>query len=216
VKELAAAYWQFAESFYMKDGEPTGELPGVKAVLRILEELYGEARLDQFGSLSLKAVRERMVARGNSRRYVNKYVGRIKSTFKWGVENELVPVAVYQSHATVAGLKRGKTLAKDYAPVEPVSDEVIERTLTHRKPKIVAMVQLQRLLGCRCGELCNRNPGPATGQLPDQLATLMTVRGAGMRLGNTARTRHRQRAMNGGPAWPKEASPNCSPDQSPR
>lgn len=70
------------------------------------------------------------------------------------MENELVPVAVYQSLATVAGLKKGKTPARDFAPVEPVSDEVVERTLPHLSSKFAAMVQLQRLLGCRPGELC--------------------------------------------------------------
>ncbi|MHB8953853.1 MAG: tyrosine-type recombinase/integrase [Pirellulaceae bacterium] len=154
VVELIAAYWRFAKSFYVKDGQPTGEQPGIKAAMKVLRDSYGPTRVDEFGPLSLKAVRQRMIDRGNSRKYVNKNVGRIRRAFKWGVENELVPVAVYQSLATVAGLKKGKTPAKDFEPVGPVGDDVVERTLPHLRPKLVAMVQLQRLLGCRPGELC--------------------------------------------------------------
>lgn len=75
VTELIAAYWRFAKAFYVKDDRPTGEQPGIKAALKVLKEAYGHSRVDDFGPLALKAVRQRMIEQGNSRKYVNKNAG---------------------------------------------------------------------------------------------------------------------------------------------
>ena len=76
VSEIAAAYWKWAQSYYRKNGRPTGEQAGIKAALRPLRGLYGATRATDFGPLALRAVRQRLVDSGNSRGYVNQNVGR--------------------------------------------------------------------------------------------------------------------------------------------
>lgn len=158
IVELISRYWHHARQYYVKNGRPTDEQACIKAAVKPLRELYGRINVSDFGPLSLKAVRQRMVERGNSRKYVNKSVGRIKRMFKWGVENELVPVAGYQALMSVAGLMKGRTEAQDHEPVDPISDEIVDATLQHLRPKVADMVRLQRLTGSRPGEICIMRP----------------------------------------------------------
>ncbi len=50
-----------------------------------------------FGPLSLKACRQQMIDAGWERESINTHVGRIRRMFKWGAENELVPVRRFPS-----------------------------------------------------------------------------------------------------------------------
>ena len=106
-----------------------------------------------FGPLALEAVRETMIQSGNSRKYINKNIGRIKRMFKWGVAKELVPVEVYQALQTLDGLKKVKSKARENQPVLPVGDNVVEKTLKHCRPIIADMIRLQQATRCRPGEL---------------------------------------------------------------
>jgi hypothetical protein len=63
-----AAYWQFVESYYVKDGRPT-YLGSIKIPLRLLRQHYGDTPASQFGPLALKALQMRMIEAGHSRRY---------------------------------------------------------------------------------------------------------------------------------------------------
>jgi integrase len=158
VTELCASYWDFAKNYYVKNGEPTNELPGVQTALRVLRRYYGKTKAVAFGPLALKAVRERFIDEGHGRLYVNQNTGRIKRMFRWAASEELLPVAVYQALATVSGLRRGKTRAPDSEPVTPVAQEVVEATLPHL-PRVVAdMVRFQRFTGCRPTEVCILRP----------------------------------------------------------
>jgi hypothetical protein len=49
VKELASAYWLHAESYYVKDGKPSGHLHVVRLALRAVKNLYGMTPAAQFG-----------------------------------------------------------------------------------------------------------------------------------------------------------------------
>ena len=69
-----------------------------------------------FGPLGLKACRDAMVHDGLARNTVNSYVGRVRRMFRWGTENELVPVQIYQALTTVTGLQKGRTEAKETRP----------------------------------------------------------------------------------------------------
>jgi hypothetical protein len=55
-----------------------------------------------------------------SRNYVNDCIGRLKRLFRWAVENELVPPSAYHGLQAVPGLRRGRTEARETAPVKPV------------------------------------------------------------------------------------------------
>jgi integrase len=103
-----------------------------------------------------------MIQAGRCRPVVNKDVNRIKRMFRWGVEHELVPVTVYQALQTVAGLRKGRSDAREPEPVGPVHEEHIKAVLPFVTAPVAAMVQLQRLTGARPGEVTAMRPGDIT------------------------------------------------------
>lgn len=155
VVELCSRYLTFAEQYYRKEGRCTGVVPGIKCALRYLRHWYGREHAIDFGPIKLKAVRQRMVDDGLSRRYVNDHVDRIRRMYKWGVGEELVPVTVYEALRAVPALQVGRTEARETTPVQPVADTVVEQTLPHLPEVVARMVKFQRLTGCRPGEVCN-------------------------------------------------------------
>jgi integrase len=100
-----------------------------------------------------------MIGNDWCRTHINKQVDRIKRMFKWATENELVPGTVYESLRCVAGLKRGRTEVREGRKLVPISDTDIAATLEHLPEVVADMVQLQRLMGARPGELCDIRPG---------------------------------------------------------
>ena len=158
VAELCLRYWQFAKGYYRKDGRPTAEVAGIRVTLRMLRTAYGSKPVSEFGPLALKVVRQTMLDQGHCRRYANANTARIKRMFKWGVAEELVPSSVLHALQAVPGLRRGRTQAREPDPIQPVDDEVVEATLPHLPTIVGDMVRLQRLCGCRPGEVCMIRP----------------------------------------------------------
>jgi integrase len=158
ISELIWEYWTFARAYYRKNDEPTSEQYCIRSALRPLRRLFGRTSAGEFGPKSLKVVREHMVANGLCRITINKYVHRIKRLFAWGVEQEIVDVRIYQALATVRGLAKGSTEAAERPPVRPVTLEQINATLRHLSPILQAMIQFQRLTGCRPTEACLLRP----------------------------------------------------------
>ena len=76
--------------------------------------------------------------------FINRQINRIKRMFAWAAENELVPIETYQALASVAGLRRGRTEAREKPPVRPVPDELVEWVLPHLSPTVATMVRVQR------------------------------------------------------------------------
>jgi integrase len=154
VNELLLAYWQHAERYYRHpDGTPTSELHCLRTALRPLRQLYGPTPARSFGALSLEAVRNHMIALGWGRKSINLHVSRIKSLFKWGVAKELVPASVHHALLAVAGLRAGRSAARETAPVRPVPEAFVEATLPHANPVVRAMIAVQQLTGMRPGEV---------------------------------------------------------------
>ncbi len=158
VAEVLAAYLRHAEGYYQKGGQPTDQLALVKLALRPVRELYARAPVSEFGPLALKAVRARMIEAGLCRKEVNRRVRLVRQCFRWAVAEEMIPPAVHQALAAVDGLRKGRTEAPDHPPVEPVADEVVEATLAFLPSTVADMVRLQRLSGCRPGEVCSLRP----------------------------------------------------------
>lgn len=155
VNELVLAYWrQHVEPHYRKNGKPTSEVHCIGAAVKYLKDAYGLTPVSEFGPLRLKAVREKMIADGMSRRVVNRYVQKVRACFRWGTENEPVPPSVFHGLQSVAGLKAGRTEARETDPVKPVPDAFVDAILPHVSAQVRAMIELQRLTGMRPGEVC--------------------------------------------------------------
>ena len=154
VNELILSYLRFADGYYRKNGRPTKEPALLRLSYRPLREHYGHSLARAFGPLALKAVREAMIDANISRAEINRRVGRIIRAFKWAVENELVPPSVHHGLRALAGLKRGRTRAKERDPVRPAPEESVEAIRPFVSRQVWAMVELQRLTGMRPGEVC--------------------------------------------------------------
>lgn len=154
VNELLLKFLNYAETYYVKDGELTDEFDCYRSAIGPLKSLYGTTRAADFGPLALKQVREQYVEKGWCRGYVNRSTSRIKRIFRWGCENEMVPASVVTALACVAGLKPGRTAAPDYEPRRAVPDDqlkALKEAITTQRSK--DLVELQLLTAARPGEL---------------------------------------------------------------
>lgn len=151
IAEVMARYLRHVRNYYVKAGRPTDTQAHIKLVLRALRQSYGDTPAADFGPLRLKAIRERLLAAGNSRRYINTQIGRLVQMFKWAVEEELVPPSVYQALNAVSGLRKGKTTA-------PEPEAVVQATLPKLPEVVATMVLFQRATGCRPTEVCILRP----------------------------------------------------------
>lgn len=159
INDMLLAYWRFAETYYVKDGNPTKELTCMKYALRTLRKLYGTTRVCDFGPSAIKAVREHMISAENlSRGVINQRVNRIKRVFKWAVCEELIPSSAHEALRTVTGLRYGRTEARETEPVKPVDDSTVEATLPYVAPQIAAMIQIHRLTAMRPCEVVIMRP----------------------------------------------------------
>ncbi len=158
IVKLCSNYWVFCRSYYVKNGKATDEQAGVKAAIRYLNQTYGKTAAIDFGPLALEAVRQQMIEAGNSRRYINQNIGRIKRMFRWAVSKELVPAKAHQRLQSVSGLKKGKSNAKETDPILPIDDSTVSATLQFLNKTVSDMVRIQRLTGCRPGEVCSMRP----------------------------------------------------------
>ena len=81
VVELCAAYLDFAERYYVKDGRPTDQMGTVRRAIRVTKELYSRTLAAEFGPLALRAIQEHMV-NNPAVHPVTKRVGWISVTTK--------------------------------------------------------------------------------------------------------------------------------------
>lgn len=156
VAGVAAAFMRWAVTYFRDaEGRNTSDLRHYRDAVKWVVKLYGETPAAEFGPLALQAVRQRMVDAGNwCRENINDHVGRIKRVWKWAVSQEMVPASAAHGLASVAGLRKGKTTARETEPVKPVARDVVEATakVLHRHLRV--MVELQLLTGMRPGEVC--------------------------------------------------------------
>jgi len=158
INELLLAYFQFAQSYYVKDGEPTKELACMAEAIWPVRDLFGSTLASDFGPKSIKTVRQKMIDDGLARTNINHRLSRIKRVFKWAVAEELISPSVYHGLQAVAGLQYGRTEAHETEPVRPVPDLYVAATLPFLAPQIVAMILVQRFSGMRPCEVVIMRP----------------------------------------------------------
>lgn len=158
VVEILAAFKLYAEAYYRKHDRSTRTADHFRPLYRLIRPLYGRDPAISFGPLALKVLQAKLVENGASRSYVNDSTKRIKQIFKWAVSMELIPPAVHQALATVPGLRKGKTTARENPPITAVSDEIIDATLPHLSSVVRDLVRLQRLTGARPNEVVAIRP----------------------------------------------------------
>lgn len=156
---IMAAYLEHSKVYYQRpDGNPGREFEMIREVLRIVRKNCSELPAKDFGPKRLKEIRQAMIDRDHSRKYVNKNIERIRRMFRWAVAEELVPVTVHSTLATVVGLKRGRTTARELDPIKPVPDTDVEATLDYLPQVVADMARIQRLTAMRGGEVVQMRP----------------------------------------------------------
>lgn len=155
ITDLVSKYSEHAEGYYRRpDGRPTDETKSIRMATVVLTTIHGNAAVKDFGPLALKAVRQAMIKKGWCRSFTNQQIGRLKRMFKWGVENELVPASVFHGIEAVAGLRKGRSDARESEPVKPVPVEHVEAVRPFVSSQVQSMIDLQLLTGMRPGEVC--------------------------------------------------------------
>jgi integrase len=154
VAELGERYLDFAKGFYRTPaGRMTGEVDLLTRAVNTAVAMFGRLPASEFGPLKLKAVRERWIAQGRVRTQINYSVRRVIRMFRWGVENELVPGEVLHALKAVSGLRAGRSDAKEAPPIQPAPEGDVEAVLKFVTSPVGAMIEVQRLTGCRPGEV---------------------------------------------------------------
>lgn len=159
VNELVFVYRQHTQEYYRKNGKVTREASIIDDAIRFLRKHHSTTFLHEFGPVALDELRNGMIAELDwSRNHINKQVSRLVRMFTWAAEKELVDAAVPLALKSLAGLRKGRTKARETSKVECVRDSIVDATLEHLPPIAADMVRLQRLTGARPGEICSLRP----------------------------------------------------------
>lgn len=134
-----------------------------RTTLRLLNSLFGETPVRDFGPLRLRVVRQAMIdgdanAKPNprkpwSRKTVNRAVKRIQALFRFGVSWQIVPESVAAALGTLRTLSAGETPAVDYAPRKSVPQGDIDAVREELLPRHRDIFDLLLLTAARPGEL---------------------------------------------------------------
>jgi integrase len=157
VAELCDLYEQHAESYY-RPGPSHRSHPTYLRIKNWVVEIaqrYGHLPADEFGPRSLRDVRDRWAASGRlCRAEVNRRQGDVVRMFRWGVAEELVAASTLNALKALAGLRAGKSEARETAPRTACTDEQIAAVLPHLTPPAASLVRMLRATGMRPDEAC--------------------------------------------------------------
>lgn len=156
IVEMIAAQLRYAKDYY--GTKPTSEYHRIKLILKHLKGMYGRLLACEFGSVELKALRQQLIASGNSRTYINANMKRLIRVFKWAAGEGMVSPLVPQTLALIPCLREGKCEARETEPVGPVDEILVQSTLPHMPEVVADMVRVQLLTGMRPGEVCTMRP----------------------------------------------------------
>ncbi len=153
IDQLCDRFTSHAKVYYRKNGRQTRTLGNFTDAMSPLRRLCGSSAAADFGPRLLKRVRDEMISAGWSRGTVNQQTGRLRSVFRWGVEQELIPPMVLEGLRAVSPLKRGRCDARETEPVRPVPAAHVHAVRRHVARQVWTMIELERLTGMRPGEV---------------------------------------------------------------
>ncbi len=158
--ELVDKFLQHCDVYYVdRAGNPTSTIYEMTRVTSTLTELYGDVPVKDFGPLALRAVRQVWIKDDLTITTINKYTGKVRALFKWGVSNQLVDNEVYQAVCTVPGLRHGRGVGRDSLVRQTVPQEHVEATVSHMPSPLKAIIRLLLLTGARPSEILRLKRG---------------------------------------------------------
>ena len=147
---LLAAWWSECKCRYSQGKGKLGGAQNWRPIIRLLRQHHGEERAEDLGPKKLKTLLESAAKEHDwSLRYARMQLQRVKTIYEWAIQEEHIQnVQVLQKLKTVK-LRHGRHTE----PIPPVPDELVSKTVPHLSPQVADMVRIQRLAGCRPGEL---------------------------------------------------------------
>lgn len=153
VGDLVNTFLIHARSYYVDEaGEPTSQYHSFRCYFGQLLEHEADTSLEQFNRTRLLAQRDRWAATV-SRYTVNKALSWVRHLFRWGYRERYVSGTVLLEVRETEPLSKGRSMAREHDPVQPVPDMDLEATLMQARPQLADMLRVQVLVGCRPGEL---------------------------------------------------------------
>lgn len=126
--------------------------------LRPVAELYGLNRIDTFGPLELRRVRQHMSESVKARKTINQRIGRIVRVWRWAVSHKLISSELWQDLNAVPPISPGSEAENmgvvDYEEVPPVPEDDLHKTIAECHDVLKAMIWTQLLTAARPGEVC--------------------------------------------------------------
>ncbi len=155
----AVSIAELVNAFRKSDAISDSHQHDYRAVMSLLVRTNSRRPVTDFGPLALKGVRKAMIDAGWNRQTISQRTYMLRRIFRWGVEHEMVPVAIYDALLAVEGLRAGKSTAPEPEAVEPVAVAHVEACLPFAPTTVQSMVKVQALTGMRPGELCDMRTG---------------------------------------------------------
>lgn len=151
LSEALNAYWQFAKTHYT-DKRARDR---ISRILAVAHEVQGGCAVDEFRPSHFRAIRGKLLESPSlSRNYINALMKCLKTAFVWLAAEHIIPAGMLAAAQTIKSLAPGEG-GRETDDVEAVEDWVIDATIPECHPTLAAMIQAQRLTGCRPGELCH-------------------------------------------------------------
>lgn len=162
VRTCVARYLKHAKTYYSKNGIPSQEFRNVSAAMGTLMKTAGRLMVTDFGPRKLTAIQSAlsMETIGDpprpkyARNSINARIHRIRRCFRWCAGQEIIPAGIVTALDMVPALSIGRSEARESDPVEPVSIDVVQKTLPFLSPTVGAMARVQLLCGMRPQDVC--------------------------------------------------------------
>lgn len=152
VQDVCAAYLRHAEIYYRGGSE----VATVTCALRTFRELHGSRPIGELVHMDMLRVRDALVRQGLARSTVNRYIACISNRLMpWALDEGLILATTKAELSQVTPLKPHRSEARETAPVRPVDDATVEKTIAAMMPNTADMVRVHRLTGMRPDELCS-------------------------------------------------------------
>ena len=152
-EELAVKYLKWVATEY-RNSKP--QYSHCKVAAQLLIDHCGNESVDNITKHTIIALQEKLVENGKPRPSIDRYIGLIKAIFEegaylgWGVSEKTA-----DSVSRVRNLKKGRTLAPEYAEVNAIDDAIVGKTLPFMNTTIRAMIQIQRICCMRGQDVRN-------------------------------------------------------------
>lgn len=161
VAEVMLDWWEGQLQRYgVKD--PEGRLPSrlyaYRSAVRLVRAAAGSIPAAQFGPVALQGVREKMVGRGWTRRYVNESVTLVIRAFEQAVAREVIRPEALVALRCLKPLRRGELGVPEGKKVKGVPIAHVEAVKPHLSRQAAAVVDVMLLTGARCDEVVRMRP----------------------------------------------------------